>query len=86
MQKEIGTNSLFLSSALNSLIPLASVLLTFRILGMGILSPTASVQLQSTRRDRFCGNSCGCGFAEAAAVCREEMGRVRNIGLTAHKT
>lgn len=66
--------------------PLASVLLTFRILGMGVLSLAASVQLQSTGRDRFYGNSCGRGFAEAGAVCREEMGRIRNIGLMAHKT
>lgn len=86
MQKEIGANSLLLSSALYSLIPLATVLLTFRIWGMGIPSVTASVQLQSTRRDPFCGNSCGCGFSEAAAVCREEMGRVGIIGLKAHKT
>lgn len=86
MQKEIDANSLFLSSALSCLIPLASVLLTFRIWGMAILSLTALVQLQSTGRDQFCGNSCGCAFAEASAVCKEEMGRVRNTGLMAHKT
>jgi len=86
VQKGIDTNSLFLSLPLNSLIPLVSVLFTLRILGIEILSLTASVQLQCTRRHQFCGNGCGCRFAEAAAVCREEMGRLRNTGLMAHKT
>lgn len=53
---------------------------------MGILSLTALMTLQSSRKYQFCCNSCECGFAEAAAGCRDEMGRVGNTGLTVHKT